>query len=85
MSKRTELYQQLDFDAEKVNKQFWTYREMYKKLLPADRERVDIYFELLTNEMYHRLNKTQKDRREIKANRRELEEDQAKLQIAQKD
>jgi hypothetical protein len=78
MSNWDELYQGLIADDEKVTRQFRTYRRMYKKLLPADREQMDIFLEFLTNEIYRRLNKTQKERREIKARRREIEEEQAK-------
>jgi hypothetical protein len=81
MNRWNELYQQLQADDEKVTKQFRTYRRMYKKLLPVDRERVDIFLEFLVNEIFRRLNKTQKERGELKARRRVIEEGQAKLKM----
>lgn len=74
-----EYTQTLLVDDAKVVKQFRTYRRMYKKLLPADREKVDIFLEFLVNEIYRRLQKTRKERAEIRAKRREIEENHAKL------
>lgn len=73
-----EYKNQMLADDEKVIKQFRTVRRMYKKLLPADRERMDIFLEFLVNEIFRRLQKTRKERSEIRAKRREIEESYTK-------